>query len=101
MTPEEFFQFKDSVELMKKTLDHVLKVAEGSIAVDNIILRPAVSDDIKRNNIIYYLDDKDLRWHKVVDVLHPESDFKAYSDAHGCRYGLYGAYVPINARFKV
>lgn len=62
-------------------------------------LRPATARDIVEDAIIWYpkraSDGDGCCWHLVYEVLRPSDEWKAYSDQHGCRYGLSGAFVEV------
>lgn len=67
--------------------------------------RKAQSSDVVRGNMFWYKGfEINGSGHKtnggpyckiVHDVIDPLSDFKAYNDMDGCRYGLEGAYIVV------
>lgn len=63
------------------------------------VLRPCLADDIRAGRVIYYPNNGDDRfWREVAEPLYYGDDFKAYTAADGCRYGLRGAFVRISDR---
>jgi hypothetical protein len=94
--------------LIQAWIDAEAKVAEARAAADQAQedadvaapptrLRPATSRDIVEGAILWYPDWDERKWAMVGEVLRPGDPWKAYSSHDGCRYGLEGAFVEIDA----
>lgn len=98
MRPEiqKWLDAEQQILQASRKADELLTTAKAVQPPAMIAVRPATADDIKKGQLLWYLDDE-CYWQVVWSVLNPNDLFKAYAAHDGCRYGLEGAYVEIDA----
>jgi hypothetical protein len=100
MTGNEFVAVRDALQAVIREAEVQIQAARERVLIPPISqLRPARAEDIKPGSVLYYRVDEaepEHYWKLVVEVLHPDDDFKAYFADDGCRYGLHRAWVEID-----
>jgi len=98
-------EWLDAREVTAKALENErLKEVAAARAEIPSNLRPANERDIVVGAILWYPDYREddeeypvAGWNMVDEVLRPRDEFKAYCSHDGCRYGLHGAFVELDA----
>jgi hypothetical protein len=57
--------------------------------------RKAKFSDLKEGAILWYHDGDDGDWFAIVEEVHGNIAYKAYTDHQGCRHGLDGAFIAV------
>tara|TARA_R110001606_G_scaffold385158_1_gene548537 strand:- start:33447 stop:33752 length:306 start_codon:yes stop_codon:yes gene_type:complete len=93
---QKWLNAKEVTRKAYKAENKALDEAEKAKLPERLI--KAQAKDIVEGSIIWYpewyKEDKGCcMWKAIEEVLHPNSDWKAYCAQDGCRYGLDGAFV--------
>ena len=107
--PREYVEFEKDVSEMisraRKHLEEMLELAEKCPPPKEQNLVPAGRGDIIQGAVIWYECDEyniidwpqGWFWKIVVEVDRPRDPHKAFTAEDGCRYGLDGAFVEVEA----
>lgn len=99
MTPREYLVIKtalnDQIDALRDQIAAAYAQVDGTLPAN---LRPATAADVQPGQIMWHkTGDFGPYWHIVAEVRHPDDQFKAYVADDGCRYGLHGAWVEVDA----
>ena len=103
MTPIEYLRIETEQRAIIKEAEAVIDAARRKAdraKPPKSVLRPVVASDIHAGMIVWHerpADHGGWYWHVVEEPMHYGDEFKAYCADDGCRYGLHGAWVYVNA----
>lgn len=99
MKPQEFLKIqKEQQQIIEKSRAIISKARDEANKCElPANLRQATPRDIVVGAVLWYPRFSGTKWLIIDEVLHPSDAWKAFCADDGCRYGLDGAFVDVDA----